>query len=374
LFCPAYKGRKFSKRSVDEIKQDIDAVCRIVDLVDETSQKTGYSGSVNQEVYLTVLRGNPDIYGQDLDRDQIEHRQAMVSLNNTVNWMFNGKKRIFLQDANALALRADELIDVLRYIKTKIPSVESVTCYARSKTCSQRSLEELKEIKDAGLSKCFVGIESGSDELLSLMKKGVSYAEHLEGGRNMKEAGIEMAAFVMPGLAGNSPSKSREHIEKTVELLNAIQPAEIRVRSIAILENSQLYQLYQNGEHLPATEDTMIHELQMLLEGIDYGCEFETYQMTNVLFNVKEPLPEQRSQLLEMINNYRNLTQLEQARFRLNNYLYGGYLNFVKRAGRFDDRLDAVIKQAQAKLGSEEFDASDYTEKAIFAIKSKIVP
>jgi radical SAM superfamily enzyme YgiQ (UPF0313 family) len=365
LFCPAYKDRKFSKRTVTELIKEIDAIRRIEELIDKASSEIGVPGKVSREALLHVIKGNPDIF---------ENRDAMRSLNNVANWLFHGGKRVFLQDANALAMNPGDMVTVLKYLKASFSTIETITSYARSKTCSRRTSEELGELKNAGLSWCFVGIESGCDEILNYMKKGVSRAEHLEGGRKMVDAGIDIAAFIMPGLAGGNRTRSEHHIKETITLLNDIRPTEVRIRSIAILEASPLFELYGEGKYEPATEDQMIEEIRLLLEGFDFDCTIETYQMTNVLFNIKGDLNEKRDELISRIEGFQSLPPFERSRLRFNKYLHGGYVDFIQRIGRYDESLDNLIGDAGKALEKGSPDAVEKVEQAIFAIKSKAVP
>jgi len=374
LFCPAYKDRPFSRRSVKELMGEINALKRISDLIKTTSFKMALSGYVSHEVLLHVIRENPDIYMSQSTDGQTTNRDAMVSLNNVANWIFHGGKRVFLQDANAMAMPPGGLNDVLQYLKDNFKSIETITCYARSRTCSRRTEEELEALNRAGLSWCFIGIESGCDDVLAYMKKGVKRSHHLKGCINLMAAGIDVAAFIMPGLAGADEKRSAKHIRETITLLNEMKPTEIRIRSLAILEASPLYGLYDSGRFTPATEDQMINEIRELLEGLDFDCTIETYQMTNVLFNVKGPLREKREELIGKIKDYQQFDPRKRARLRLDRYLHGGYVDFLRRAGRYDSMLDGMITDAMESLESDSTDAVEKVEGTIFAIKSRGVP
>ena len=353
---------------------EIDAIKRISELIRSTSFKLDLSGYVSHEVLLHVIRDNPDIYMSQSPNGQSKKRDAMVSLNNVANWMFHGCKRVFLQDANAMAMTPGGLTEVLQYLKENFKSIETITCYARSRTCSRRTGEELKALNGAGLSWCFIGIESGCDDVLSYMHKGVKRTDHLKGCVNLMAAGIEVAAFIMPGLAGGDKKRSGKHIHETIALLNEMKPKEIRIRSLAILEDSPLYGLYRSGGFTPATEDQMINEIRELLEGLDFECTLETYQMTNVLFNVKGSLREKREELLRKIKDYQRLDPKERAHLRLSQYLNGGYVDFLRRAGRYDSILDGMITDSMESLDSDTMDALEKVEETIIAIKSRGVP
>lgn len=374
LFCPVYKGKKFSRRDVTDIRRDIDAIQRIAELIEKTSWNIGLSGRINQGLIQEVVRHHPEIYRKESSRLTHDNYLALMSLNNVANWLLYGAKRVFLQDANALGMRPGELIDVLKYLKDTFPTVQTVTCYARSKTCARRSLEEFRELKEAGLSWLFVGIESGCDDLLQYMKKGVNSREHIAGGQAVKEVGINLAAFVMPGLAGNNMELAQRHVSETIKVLNEVGPTEVRIRSLAIIEGSPLYASYNSGEFEPPTDDQMIDEIRMLLEGLRFDCTFEAFQMTNVLFNTRGTLSATREELLAKIGNYQALSPIERSRFRFNRYLSDGYLDCVQMWGKLDQQLGQLIEEAQMSLKKESPDATAKTEEAIFAIKSKGIP
>ncbi|MCG6537818.1 MAG: radical SAM protein, partial [Syntrophales bacterium LBB04] len=118
LFCPAYKGVKFSKRTVTEVKADIDAMAKE--------------------------------YGNHLD---------MI-------------KTAFLQDADSLILKTDQIVEILQHIKLRFPSVERVTTYARATTLKRKTVEEFIQLKEAGLKRIHAGLESGSEKVLKMIRKG----------------------------------------------------------------------------------------------------------------------------------------------------------------------------------------------------------
>jgi radical SAM superfamily enzyme YgiQ (UPF0313 family) len=370
LFCPTYKEKRFELRKVEEIKRDIDTVKRISELVEETSWKIGWAGRIGQEVITEVVQSHPEIYGREPSDLTPENYIARRTLSNVINWIWYGKRRVFLQDANSLIMRPYELVEVLNYLKTTFPSVGIVTSYARSKTCAQRVLEQLKELRKAGLSWLFVGIESGCDDVLRFMQKGVTAREHIEGGQRVMEAGINLAAFIMPGLAGKDEKLSERHISETIRVLNEIKPTEVRIRSLAILEDSPLYAKWQAGDFEAPTEDQMIDELKKVIGNLNFDCIFETLQMTNVLFNVRGRLSTEKKEMLAKIAQYKAMSLPESLRFRLDRYLYDGYLDYIK----VNSQLYQLIKEAKESLEKGLPEAPKKVEQAIFAIKSKGIP
>ena len=179
-----YNREKFQLRTVEDIKKDIDAARQIADALRSASWKLGYGGAVNEDVGTALIRSNPGL----------NTNQSFILV---FNWLYFGAKTVFLQDANTLIMPSDELLQVLKYLKETFPTIERVTSYARAKTLAKKTQEELKELRDAGLSRLHVGLETGDDELLKYVDKGVTSSEQIDAGKKAKEAGFELSEYVM---------------------------------------------------------------------------------------------------------------------------------------------------------------------------------
>ena len=125
-------------------------------------------------------------------------------------------------------MASDKLVSVLSYLRAALPSIERVTTYARSKTLSRKPLDELIAIRKAGLDRLHVGLETGDDTLLKMVKKGVTSKEHIAGGRKAMEAGFQLSEYWMPGLGGKEMWEN--HAKNTAYVLNHINPHYIRSR------------------------------------------------------------------------------------------------------------------------------------------------
>lgn len=373
LFCPVYKGAPFSSRSAEDIIGDIDAVSRICELMDSTSWYIGLGGRFSPEVEHEVVRTYPEIYGKYPHDCTQEQFKAVAGLRNVAKWLYHGAKRVFFQDADALAISPSKLSNVLRYLKERFPMIETVSSYARAKTCRSRSTEELANLKESGLSLCLMGIETGSDKLLTYMKKGVKASEHIDAGQKLAASGISVAVFIIPGLGGQN-NEFPDHISGTIEVLDAVQHAEVRVRSLAVIEGSPLYRRWQEGKFKAPTEDQMIDEIWSVIHGLKHDCEFETLQMTNTLFTFRGRLQAHRDALLDKINRYKALPAHERAKILLDRCTQGGYLNFIKSCGRYDEAIDHAVDEASRSIDQALPDAMERTDSALFAIKSKGIP
>ncbi|WAC07182.1 MAG: radical SAM protein [Thermodesulfobacteriota bacterium] len=372
-FCNVYKGKMYSARDVGDIKRDIDVVRRLRDLIEMNSGKMGLHNCTSRENLRQIVRDCLVLEGNE-GSGVAPQWAAFRSLQNVANWFRYGGKKVFLQDANALGLKAGSLTEVLLYLKDIFPDIQTISTYARSVTSGRRSSQELEDLRKAGLSWCYVGIESGCDEVLKFMNKGVTAEEHVRGGLKLKEAGIRMAAFVMPGLAGAKSELSRKHMEDTVTVLNKIQPDEVRVRSLAVVEGAPLYEMWRQGEFQSCSEDQLLEEIKLLFEGLEFDCTIETLQMTNPLFTVKGPLSRIKGGILDIIDKFQSLSRAERAKIFLEHYTEGGYLEVVRGWGKCDSALESLFKEAIRAIYEGSPKAMEMTDLAISALKSKGVP
>ncbi len=234
-FCPFYEGKDFQIRDVEEVKDDIDSVKKIKELVSEDSEE------VSRVPYdcLSVVSG----------------------------WMKSGEKTVFLQDSNSLIMPTDQLVEILEYLMKSFPSIERITSYARSDTVVRKKMSELQKIRDAGLTRLHVGLESGDDEVLELIDKGVTAEQHVEGGKKAKEAGFELSEYVMPGLGGKRSYK--QHALNTAKVLNQIDPDYIRMRPLHVYPKSDINKMIDQGEMKVNSPHERLEEIKFLVEKLD---------------------------------------------------------------------------------------------------------
>ena len=227
IFCHVYKGKKFQRRTLDEIKSDIDTVKTISDHIRELSWRQGLGGHVTEELVQSIFASGT--YND--------------SFKSVAVWLFFGGRNAFIQDANSLVMKVDELVEALRYLRKTLPSIDRVTSYARSQTIAQRlSVQDLVRIREAGLTRLHIGLESGSDTVLRFMDKGVTKEQHIIAGRRVKEAGIELSEYVIPGLGGKKWSV--EHVVETADALNKINPDFIRIRTLKVTREMLLHEKF----------------------------------------------------------------------------------------------------------------------------------
>lgn len=366
LFCTSYKGQKFGYRSVDEIKQDIDTAAALANEMKAASWRAGLGGQVNDTVVGLVFRGNPQIYN-DNSADEQERMARVQCLVTVARWLASGARTVFLQDGNTPVMRTPELVAVLTYLKQTFPAVERVTSYGRAKTAAHKSLEEWKAIKQAGLSRLHVGLESGCDEVLQFMDKGVTAQEQVAGGRKVVESGISLSEYVMPGLSGRRWSE--KHARDTAWVLNQISPNFIRLRSLIVRQGSLLHDKLLAGEFEVLPEDDVIAELRLFVESLDCNSYLASDQMSNLLWEVEGKLPQDKAKVLAIIDAYLKLEPLKRMQVRLERRL-GSYVSVY---GRPNASLEEAVEAAFQALRSEAPDAAEQVNAAVAALKQGFI-
>ena len=200
-------------------------------------------------------------------------------------WLYFGGENVFLQDANSLILKTADLLSILDFLKEKFPQIKRITSYCRSHTAARKTVDELKQLKNAGLSRIHIGMESGCDEVLSLIHKGVTAADHIKAGLQIKQAGIELSEYVMPGLGG--AKWTREHALETAKVINAINPDFIRLRTLHVVPGTRLDELMKKGEFQPLNDEEILREIKLFIEELDVRG---TYLASDHILNLLEEL------------------------------------------------------------------------------------
>ena len=208
-FCGMYKDKKYRERSLQEIMQDI-AMAK-------------------------------DHYG-DLEK-------------------------VFLCDGDAIALETDMLLAILKKLYQTFPSLRHVGSYVGPQSTLSKSVEELKTLRAAGLTKAYIGVETGDDELLKKVKKGVNSDQMLQAGRNLIEADINLSAMVLLGLAGKGEASVR-HALATAKICNEMKPQYLAALTVTPVPGTVLDRQVQRGEFELLDPFETLQEMKMIFENI----------------------------------------------------------------------------------------------------------
>ncbi|MFC2168012.1 radical SAM protein [Acidobacteriota bacterium] len=306
-FCPIYKRHPFEKRPVVDILKDIDS-----------------AAETHGDVFRTA----------------------------------------FLQDANSLLLQTAELLKVIAHVKQRFPAVERVTSYARARTVARKTVEELKQLHEAGLSRLHIGLETGYDALLSYMKKGMTADMAVEAGLRIKQSGISLCFYVIIGLGGQLRLENketwREHALETAKVLNKVDPDYIRVRTLTVRKGSPLFERQKKGEFKSASDAELVKEELLMIEHLDVTSRFVSDHATNILMDINGKFPEDKEKLITIAKKYLALSDEEQMNFRLGSlFKFFGYSpNYRNFEDFFNLDKRAEMQILMDKMESEESGSS----------------
>ncbi len=323
-FCPVYKGARFSLRDADDVKGDIDAMADAAEEIRALSWRMGDGGEVTHAVAREVFSG------------ALGARQETKFI---AFWLYSGGTSVFLQDADSLVMKATDVAEILAHLKRAFPRVDRITTYARSATAARMKQEDLKSLREAGLTRIHIGMESGSDDVLKYMKKGSTADIHIRAGSNVVEAGIELSEYVMPGLGGKR--WTRQHAEETARVLNAVNPHFIRLRSLHVHRVMPLWEAVEKGEFELLTDDEVAAEIRLFISGLSgISSVIVSDHILNLLEEIEGRLPDDRDRMLSAVDRYLSLPQSERLLFVL-----------ARRAGLARDVGD--ISDPQVRMRAE---------------------
>ena len=256
VFC-GYYGSQLQIREVDDVKSEIDALALFI--------RTGIRLPAIPKVVYAVV--------QDWEG-----------------------KRIFLQDGDALVYPFPKLRQVLQYLNEKVPHVERIGTYATPQDLLRRSMDELHELRRLKLGILYTGLETGDDELLQKIGKGVSSDELIEAGRKAKEAGITLSVTVILGLAGGD--ESRRHALETARVLTEIDPDYAGALTLTLVPGTPLYEQWERDEFHPLSPFQSLEELRLIIDNSGFtNCFFSSMHASNYL-SVRGNLPQDRERML----------------------------------------------------------------------------
>jgi hypothetical protein len=329
-FCPVYKCERFSLRPLDEIVADVRAMARAAERVQDLADER-FDGRVDAALVRELVFVDPDAL------------QVAV-------FLAEGGQSAFLQDADSLVVPPEKLLRVLEELRERFPTLTRVTSYARARTLVRRSVEDLTRLRQAGLNRIHVGLETGADVVLKLVDKGVTAEQQIEAGRRVKAAGIELSLYVMPGLGGRAHSKV--HARETARVLRAVDPHFIRLRSLAVPPGSALDQARERGDFEPLPESAVVAELRQLVAGLEgVTSRLTSDHVLNLLGELEGQLPDEHAALLDILDAFLELDDERQQLF-----VVGRRLGLVHRPiDLADETLLAKVSGARDRI-AEAFD------------------
>jgi len=210
-------------------------------------------------------------------------------------------QRVFLMDGDAIIIKTEDMLRILHKLYRTFPDLEKVTVYAGPRSTLSKSLDELKELRKAGLSRAYLGVESGSEAVLDFVHKGCSAQQMLQAGQNLVEAGIDLWVTVILGITGQG-GDWEEHILSTAKMINEMKPRHLSAMTFAPAKGTPLGEDVLAGRFKVCTPDQVLEECRLLLEHLDVDpLHFTSNHASNYL-PLKGGLPEDKEKFLAMID------------------------------------------------------------------------
>jgi len=343
-FCHTYRGCKFELRPAEDVIKDIETARAIVQGIKEFGWQNGF-GNQPREVaaYIHSLVTNND------------------SVRQVALWLWAGGRSAFLQDANSIIMRHADLLRVVSALKDNFTDLDRITSYCRSKTAAKKTVHELTELRQAGLSRIHIGMESGCDEVLKFVDKGMTADDHIRGGSNIKEAGIELSEYYMPGLGGRLWSK--EHAALSAAVLNRINPDFIRLRTLMVGETLPLWERVKSGEYNVLDEDEIVKETGDFISRLDFTGELKSDHIVNLLPELEGKFPQARQACLDTIERYLEMPLRERLNYRVGRRA-GLYekLNDIFDAARYE-KIDTAMRRVGVETAEQVDELIDGMKK-----------
>ncbi len=217
-----------------------------------------------------------------------------------VSSTYSDIKKIFLADGDALSMESGKLIKILQYLKNSFPSLRRVSCYASAQNILTKSDDELKKLYDNGLKLLYYGIETGDNELLKKIAKGVDSKQIIESLNKASNAGMKISATVILGLGGKE--YSFDHIKNTADIINKTTINYLSTLQLGLEDDlkDKFYGRFDSFSHLDDTE--ILNEQKRFLKAIDTKNKiiFRSNHASNA-FHLSGNLPKDKEKLVEQI-------------------------------------------------------------------------
>lgn len=209
-------------------------------------------------------------------------------------------KRIFLADGDALAIKTDDLKNILLKIGEIFPECERVGVYGAPKDIIRKSIDELKELKKFGLGIIYLGVESGSEVILKDIKKGAAREEIVEAGRRVKESGIKLSVTLISGIGGQNLWK--EHALESADVISKIDPDYLGLLTLMVEDDTELKRKVESGEFKLLSPKEVMLETKLLLENIHVSdCVFRSNHASNYV-PLGGTLPKEKDEIIKTID------------------------------------------------------------------------
>ena len=253
-FCSMYKQSSFKVRSVEEIKEDLLAARQY--------------------------------YGEHIES-------------------------LFFPDGNTIIMKTAQLVDIFSYARKLFPHLQRITVYGSARFVNKKSIADLQQLKDAGLSRIHTGMESGDDVTLQRIHKGTNAAEIIEAGLKLKKVGIDTSEYYLVGIGGQD--RWREHALESARVLSQFSPDYIRLRTFVPIPGTPIYEDYRQGVFKLLSPHEALREIDLFIANLHcQGSRVLSDHVSNY-WNIEGRIPDDRE---EMLTSIKTALSIPETRFR----------------------------------------------------------
>jgi radical SAM superfamily enzyme YgiQ (UPF0313 family) len=241
--------------------------------------------------------------------------------------IFRKAESIFLGDSDNLVHK--ELPEIVSYVREIFPEAERVTSYARAKTILRRKMDYLRAVRESGLDRLHIGLESGDALVLECLCKGARPEEIAEAGQKAKKAGFEVSFYLLCGAGGKE--RWKEHAINSAKVLNQAKPDFIRLRTLTLKHGTPLRQRLESGEFVITPPLERLKEVKLFIENLYLDkCYLASDHVTNYLWaggtsifrGVAGNLPEDKEEMLKILNQVIEFVRSTDLEIKDSNRLY----------------------------------------------------
>ena len=179
--------------------------------------------------------------------------------------------RVFLADGDAMMLPFNRLKEILQLIKQYLPQVTRVSSYCLPRNLTNKTVEQLAELKALGLKLMYVGCESGDNEVLEIIEKGETYESSLIALNKIKQSGMKSSVMILNGLGG--PELSKQHAINSARLMNEAQPDYLSTLVVSFpIGEERFAKGFTERKHQPfrlLDQSELFNEMKLLLSELE---------------------------------------------------------------------------------------------------------
>lgn len=211
-----------------------------------------------------------------------------------------GVRRVFLADGDAMVLPTRRLLEVLGQLREAFPGLERVSSYCLPRNLAKKSVEELAQLREAGLEMLYIGMESGDDEILRRINKGETWESTRSALVKIREAGLTSSVMVLNGLGGET--LSRQHALNTATLCNETQPDYLSTLVVSFPQGEERFREGFGADFAQLSQKSLFEEIQLFLEHLELdNTIFRSDHASNYLV-LKGTLGRDKQRLLSEVN------------------------------------------------------------------------